>query len=257
MITNIMKPKALKIKWQTYIVVINIACLVALTTASIYAWASGRNGENATGSGKVTITVEDSISGTITGGVFLSGNSTIENGLAGVETTGVTNNSIIMETTELSSAGSFNMGKINIIVDKGGNAYAYIWFTIENTGDKSITANVNLWSTTQNEVLVYDSDFITEMTNKGITTEIYSARFTENFEDTDDIIYEIERYKSNEDALINGLIKHSNKHTTDIEIAVGKAQTQNIVICYAIENASINATEFGIGVDLMFAFTLS
>jgi hypothetical protein len=252
-----MKIKFMRAKWNVCLTIMNITCLIAFTTVSIYAWASGKNGENATGSGKVTITVEDSISGTITGGVVLSGNSTIESGLAGVEMTDATNKSIIIETTELSSAGSFNMGKINIIVDKGRNAYAFIWFTIENTGDKSIMANVNLWSVSQNETLVYDSDFITDMTNKGITTEIYSARFTENLEDTDNIIYEIERHKLNEDALITGLIKHSNKHTTDIEIAVGEAQTQNIVICYSIENASINTTEFGIGMDLMFAFTLS
>jgi hypothetical protein len=241
-------------KWGIILSIINVACLLAVTAVSITVWAAEQ--KKVSGNGSIKVTVNNggdngvigggTIDGTISGGIKLNGGSVFQ-----IDGETYNNRGIIIEQVSLARFQQFDIGEINLAADPNGCAYAYIWFTVSNSGEKEMSVNVSVWNAAAEQEYI-QSEFADTVSGY-ISAEIYYVGFGENeFEDIGGIINYMEYYKSvgAPFEVESGITAYSRDYDAGVSVPVGS--TQNIIVYYSVSDAFMNIPECEIGIDLEF-----
>jgi hypothetical protein len=242
-------------KWGFILYIVNAACLLAITAASITVtiWAIEQETneyKKISGPGSISVIVGGGgmLDIGISGGIKLNAGSNVTvNGSQAV------NSAEIIEQDSLYGLSQFNIGEINLVADQNGDAYALIWFTVENRSETDMTVKVDLWSGSPDGKYLEEA-FLDSIPDH-ITTEIYYINIFEDgeFQSIEDIISHMETYKKAGTPLDqnSGIILCPRSYSADLAIALGA--TQNIVVCYSVDGAVASIQKFYIGMDLTFS----
>ena len=232
----------IKNRWGIILAIINVACLMAVTTVSIVVWAVNDKNKDIAGNGTVTIT--GAISAEMTAGKQVNGG-----GIAALSGT-VGGSSVPLTGVDIQNLSVFSIGNI----DASAGEYINVYFTIKNkSATDTLKVTAFLTNGTPGAAFADDNVETTKYTTGELDEDIEDALEKLNWALTDfapdDIRTEGINWAALGGASGASYLAYHGITPYGSFLSIPPNKTRTLVVRY---DMGTNATTFTLGIDLNF-----
>lgn len=212
--------------------IVNVACLLAVTTVSVAVWAVNNSKTVKSDRNMVTV-IGDDVSAEMSAGKQVSGG--IIESLSGT----VGGDEMSLTDVDLQNLSSFTIGDITVLA--GG--YVNVWFTVENlSADAPLNVAVSLTDGADNP-----------FSNENVTTEIYGAYWNgdeAHITDINNFLTNLNMTLGTSNEIATDLLAYDIEETQNSMVTIPEGAKKSVIVRYDIGASAVN---FDIGINLTFS----